>query len=204
MQLFLDDDDYAAFEATLIEAVARFEVRLLAFCVMPNHWHLVLVAPTGDELTSFLHWLTLTHASRWQLHHGTVGSGPVYQGRYRAFAVGTDAYFHSACRYVERNALRANLVERAEDWRWGSLWHRLNGNPRGLLDEEWMPKRSDWCEWVNAPQSAAELEALRRSGSTGEPFGKRTWAEATSKRLGLPSPSDCERRKRRRPPRRSR
>src|SRR5713101_6226580 len=114
--LFDKPADYEAFERILAEAQDECPVPLLAYCLMPNHWHLVL-APEGDgDLSRFVGWLTLTHTQRWHAHCHTVGTGHVYQGRFKSFAVETDDHFLTVCRYVERNALRAGLVARAEDW----------------------------------------------------------------------------------------
>ncbi len=90
-------------------------------------------------------------------------------------------------RYVERNALRANLVERADAWRWSSLWHRLRGDQSGLLDEGPVAMSRKWAQHVQSPQTEAELEALRRSVVRGAPFGEASWQERTARRLGLQS-----------------
>ena len=120
MRIFDDAKDYEAFERILTEAVRRVKMRLLAYCVMPNHWHLVLW-PRGDgDLSTFMGWLTLTHTQRWHAHRHSVGSGHVYQGRFKPFLVESDDHLWTMCRYVERNALRAGLCERAEQWRWSS------------------------------------------------------------------------------------
>ena len=121
--IFDDDGDYEAFERVLAEAVDRHVMRLLAYCVMPNHFHLVLWPRADGDLSRFMRWLTLTHTQRWHAHHHTAGTGHLYQGRFRSFPVQDDGHLLTLCRYVERNALRAGLVGRAEDWRWGSL-HR--------------------------------------------------------------------------------
>ncbi|HUG92188.1 MAG TPA: hypothetical protein VML55_15210, partial [Planctomycetaceae bacterium] len=85
---------------------------------MPNHWHLV-VWPAGDgDLSEYMRWLTVTHTQRWHAAHHTSGTGALYQGRFKS------EHFLTVCRYVERNALRANLAGSAEAWRWGSLWQR--------------------------------------------------------------------------------
>jgi len=123
MPIFKKDGDYEAFEQVLEEAVARTETRLLAYCVMRTHWHLVVWPREDGELSRFTGWLTLTHTQRWHAHRHTPGTGHVYQGRFKSFPVQDDDHFFAVCRYVERNALRANLVERAEAWRWNSL-HR--------------------------------------------------------------------------------
>ena len=110
MTIFHKPDDYAAFERVLAEAVERTKTRLLAYCLMPNHWHLVVWPEKDGELSRFTGWLTLTHTQRWHAHRHTTGSGHLYQGRFKSFPLQDDAHFFTVCRYVERNALRANLV----------------------------------------------------------------------------------------------
>src|SRR5438309_3484915 len=124
--IFDDDEDYAAFERTLGEAVARHDMRLLAYCLMPNHFHLVVWPRLDGELTRFMRWLTMTHTQRWHAHRHSAGSGHLYQGRFKSFPVQSDEHLYTVCRYVERNARRAGLAPRAEQWRWGSLWWMMN------------------------------------------------------------------------------
>ena len=121
MPLFEKHEDYVAFEKVLDEAYAKTPMRVISYCLMPNHWHLVLW-PTRDGQTSrYMQWLTTTHMRRWHAHRGTRGTGPVYQGRFKSFPIQEDRHFLIVCRYVERNALRANLVEHAEDWPWWGM-----------------------------------------------------------------------------------
>ena len=122
MPIFKKEADYEAFERVLEEAVERSETRLLAYCVLRTHWHLVVWPREDGELSRFTGWLTLTHTQRWHAHRHSTGTGHVYQGRFKSFPVQEDEHFYAVCRYVERNALRANLVTRAEDWRWNSLY----------------------------------------------------------------------------------
>lgn len=185
--LFTADGDYKAFERVLIQAHEQVAMRTLAYCVMPNHWHFVLWPREDGDLSRFMGWLTLTHTQRWHAHRRTAGSGHVYQGRFKAFPVQTDAYFLTVCRYVERNPLRAKLVKKAELWRWSSLWSRLN-NTDGATDmlHDWpVPIPNGWREWVNEPQTAAELEALRISVNRGRPFGNDEWVGTTARTLSL-------------------
>jgi putative transposase len=161
--LFHKDEDYAAFERVLTEAHQRVPIRILAHCPMPNHWHFV-VWPKGDgELTEFFRWLTPTHTQRWHAHYHTSGTGHLYQGRFKSFVVQRDIHLLLVLRYVERNALRANLVGRAEDWTWGSLWRREKGRGTAMLADWPIERPADWAQFVNEPQSAEELESLRRS-----------------------------------------
>jgi REP element-mobilizing transposase RayT len=124
-QIFDGDADYAASERVPAEAAARTATRLLAYCVMPNHWHLLAWPRRDGALSAFARWLTVTHTRRrWHAHRHTAGGGHLYQGRFKSFPVQADAHFPAVARYVERNALRAGLVGRAEDWRWCGVWHR--------------------------------------------------------------------------------
>jgi putative transposase len=148
----------------------------------------VVLWPEGDrDLTNFCRWLAHTHSMRWHAHYHTSGTGHIYQGRFKAFAVENDAHFYTVCRYVERNALRANLVQSAEHWPWSSLARRLHGDevPARILSDWPLPLPSDWLEHVNAPHTEAELEALRRSVQRGSPFGSPLWQRQTAGRLGL-------------------
>jgi putative transposase len=187
LTLFGKDGDYEAFLRVLAEAVPRVEMRLLAYCVLPNHWHLVLWPQHDGDLSHFLGWLTLTHTQRWHAHRHSAGSGHVYQGRYKSFPVQEDDHFLTVCRYVERNALRAGLVRRAEAWPWGSVWQRQRrAEAERPVLSAWplaIPRR--WLQWVNQPQTAAEEESLRRCVRRGQPFGDPIWQEQTSARLGL-------------------
>ena len=189
MTIFGKDEDYAVFERVLEEAVERTNTRLLAYCVMPNHWHMVVWPREDGELSRFTGWLTLTHTQRWHAHRHSAGSGHVYQGRFKSFPVQDDEHFFTVCRYVERNPLRANLVRRAEDWRWGSLyrWHQGTRQEKSLLASWPLPRRPYWLEHVNTPQTEAELKALRRCVNRGCPFGGTTWAEKMVRQLGLES-----------------
>jgi putative transposase len=184
--LFAKADDYSAFERILSEALARIPTRLLCYCIMPNHWHLV-IWPRGDtELSRFMHWLTTTHARRWQNLRQTQGYGPVYQDRFKAIPVQGDAHLIRLCRYVERNALRAGLVDRAEDWRWGSLWQRVRNGHSVPLSAWPIPPPPEWARIVNEPLAFAELTAIRACMKAGSPFGDATWRADTAHALSLP------------------
>jgi putative transposase len=187
MKIFKDEADFEAFERILAEAVERTGTDLLAFCLMPNHWHLVVMPHEDGELSRFVGWLSLTHTQRWHACRRNAGTGHVYQGRFKSFPIQGDEHFLTACRYVERNALRAKLVQRAEDWRWGSLWHwtQRSKAPQALLSS-WPIRRSrGWVEHVNDVETEGELNSLRRCVARGNPFGDERWSEKMVKHLGL-------------------
>jgi len=187
MTIFEKDGDYEAFELVLEEAVDRTQTRLLAYCVMPNYWHLIVWPHQDGEVSRFVGWLTLTHTQRWHAHRHTRGSGHVYQGRFKSFPVQGDEHFLTACRYVERNALRADVVERAEDWRWCSLARPklLTAGGASRLSAWPLERPRNWVELVNAAQTEAELSALPRSVRRGCPFGEASWSDQMVRRLGL-------------------
>ncbi len=189
LAIFDCDEDYAAFERVLAQAVTRFDMRLLAYCLMPNHFHLLVWPRDDGDLSTFMRWLTMTHTQRWHAFHRTVGSGHLYQGRFKSFPVESDDHFLTVCRYVERNALRANLVERAQDWRWSSHWSRRtkDATERPALTEWPIERPRDWTARVNRPLSPKEDEAVQRSIKRGQPFGSEAWQSDVAARLGLES-----------------
>jgi putative transposase len=154
---------------------------------MPNHWHLLLWSRDDGELSEVMRWITVTHTQRWHAHRQSSGSGPVYQGRFKSFPVQSDEHFLTVARYVERNALRAKLVKRAEQWQWSSLWRWAQGNPEllGLLCVWPVERQRQWVAWVNQSERASELEDLRCSAQRGRPFGSEGWVARIAKRLGL-------------------
>jgi putative transposase len=173
MTLFEDDDDYAAFERVLTQPCARLSMRVLAYCVMPNHWHLVVWPRQERDLSRFMNWLTLTHTQLWHQHRHTVGEGHVYQGRFKSFPVETSEYLPTVCRYVERNPVRAGLVSRAEQWRWSSA-----GTYKSVQVQGWpMARSAEWLGWVNEDETTEQLYAVRRSVLKGQPFGSEQWVE---------------------------
>src|SRR6266511_3413075 len=121
---------------------------------MPNHWHLVLWPHNGPDLSQFVGWLTLTHTQRWHAHYHNVGGGHLYQGRFKSFPIEADEHFLTVCRYVERNALRAGLVKKAEAWPWCRLARRGSrgsegGGKRPTLVEGPVRFPGEWRAWVN-------------------------------------------------------
>jgi putative transposase len=181
--LFYSHDDFAAFVRVMVEAAARVPMRLIAFSLMPNHWHMVLWPLDDTGLTRYTGWLSLTHACRWQRVHETRGTGPVYQGRFKAIPIETNRYFITACRYVERNAVRAGLVERARNWPWSSASEQP-GAPMPILADWPIPRPPGWSELLDEPQTQADLDHVRRCISRSAPMGDDAWREAVATTLG--------------------
>ena len=188
LPLFQKEDDYLAFERVLGESLVRPDAPdLLAWCLMPNHWHLVVQAGKGTNLSTWMQWVTVTHTHRWHAHTHSAGEGPLYQGRFKSFPVQQDGHFLTLCRYVEANARRAKLVKRAEAWRWSSLWVRRN---RQSALTRWLrpwpvDRPRNWLAAVNRPIEKEALQGVRQSLTRGVPMGDMPWNTRIARRLGL-------------------
>ena len=163
LTLFEKQSDYEAFERVLVSARERFELPIFSYIVMPNHWHFVVRPQTDSQVTEFFRWLTHTHTMRWHAHYHTEGTGHLYQGRFKTFPIEEDEHLRAVLRYTERNALRANLCDRAEDWKYGSLWRIVNGDEKSqtLLSPWPIDRPRIWLAMVNRPQDEAEEKAIR-------------------------------------------
>src|SRR5258706_3149689 len=192
-ELFDDSGDYAAFEKCLGEALAIVPVDLLCYCFMPDHWHLVLRPRCDGDLGRFMQRLTVTHVRRWHEHRHSAGRGHLYQGTYKSFPVQADgrdeSHFLTLCRYVERNALRANLVRRAENCRWSSLRVRTAppapaaGVALPPLSEWPVPVPPNWRSRVNRPQPAAAVHAVQQSMKPRQPPGEPAWHRRVAREI---------------------
>jgi putative transposase len=190
--LFRKEEDYAAFLRIVDDVQQRIPVPVICFCLMPNHWHLVLRPRKAGQLSEFMRLVQVTHAQRYHARYKTVGTGPLYQGRFKSFPFDGDEYAGTVIRYVERNALRSGLCRRAEAWRWGSSHIRYTRGierPDWLLPEEKWPVKvgRDYLKWLNRPQTDAEEAAMARSIQRGQPYGSAAWTNRVAKRLGLES-----------------
>jgi putative transposase len=187
LPLFRKEADFEAFERIMIEAHERHSLRLLAWCLMRNHWHFVVWPQEEGEVTAYFRWLAHTHAMRWHVAHNTVGRGHLYQGRFKSFPIQEDEHFFTVCRYVERNALKTRVVERAEDWRWGSLWARQAGSGKlKAILSDWPIKRPrNWTALVNAPMTEKEAEGVQVCIARSRPYGDERWQESEAQRLDL-------------------
>ena len=152
-EVFHKDGDYRAFLNLIADACERRPMRVIGHCLMPNHFHLVLWPHADGDLSRWMQWLLTAHVRRYHRHYG--GSGHVWQSRFKAFPIQQDEHLLTVLRYVERNALRAGLARRAEDWPWGSLaeWGRRVAD--SFLHPGPVPRGREWLSWVNRAQTEA-------------------------------------------------
>jgi putative transposase len=185
--IFEKPADYDAFIRILDEGLQKYSVELFAFTLMPNHWHLVLRPGKDGQMGRLLRWVSATHTLRYHGHYHRHGYGHLYQSRFKSFPVQDDEHFYVVCRYVERNPVRASLVESAQDWEFGSLY-RWNQpvQPKPVILSPWPIRRlPNWIDRVNAALSKPEIDALRNSVNRGRPDGEETWVDDIAERHGL-------------------
>ena len=163
LSIFLRPQDYRAFLKVLEEGLARYPVRLVAYCVLSNHWHLVLGPDGTGALIRFMQWVTATHAIRWQRQHHLRGQGQLYQGRYHSIGLERPSDLVHACRSVERTAMQSRLVRRAQDWPWCSLAERLQPSASLPLVAASYLMSSAWVDYVNTETPRERSGAVRAS-----------------------------------------
>jgi putative transposase len=189
LRLFKKEEDFQAFYRVLLLAHRRLPLPILGWCIMGNHWHFVARPEKDGDLSRFFGYLSLTHATRWQVAHNAIGMGHVYQARYKNFMIQEDEHLLWVLRYVERNALRAGLVRRAQNWKWSSLHARLHGPPeiQALLAEWPVDRPRDWVGQVNLAQTEAEAASVQLAIKRGCPLGDAEWVDRVVRRYDLGS-----------------
>jgi len=187
LRIFKKEADFEAFKNILAEAVERFKIRLTGFCIMGNHWHLLLWPNADGQVSDFMKWLTVTHTQRWHGAHGTYGMGHIYQGRFKSFPIDRDEHYLSVLRYIESNPLRAGIVDKSQDWQWSSLTIRNSGKDDVFLNDGPVEIPDNWNKLVNIIQNQNEQSAINKSFKRGCPFGRDKWIYNTASELKLES-----------------
>lgn len=190
LPIFFKEDDFEMFESILEDACLNYDMRLLAYCLMPNHFHLVLFPRNDGDLQKFMQWVTLTHTQRWHAKNGTTGTGHLYQGRYKSILTQNDEHLFGLIRYVERNPLRANPVKNLNNWRFSSYWRRNRGsdNHKRILSEWPIVMPSDYHSFIHEPMTLEELSNIRQSTQRGQLYGSDTWTDSMKIRFNIEDP----------------
>jgi len=187
MDIFSKKGDFAAFIKLLEEARRRFPtVRILGYCLMSDHWHLVLWPSAASDLSRFMGWLCTTHVRRWREHRRSVGQGHLYQRRFKAFVVQPDEHLLTLLRYVEGNPLRARKTKIAEAWPWSSLANAAGAEGISVsLSPLPVDRPRNWTAQVNRPIGTQTLKQIRTSLVRSRPFGDEKWTQQMVRQLGL-------------------
>ena len=189
VKIFSSVTEYEHFEGLLLEGVALTGMRILAYCIMPNHWHLVLQPKNDGDLSAFMRWITTTHVRQRRVVTKSVGSGHLYQGTYKSFLVESDKHLVDLIRYVEQNPLRATLVDKAEQWQWSSLFRRKRGKvqDKKLLSPLPTSLPSNYRASVNTILTASQLQTIRQSITKSAPYGSEVWSAKIVRQYHLES-----------------
>ena len=178
-QVFHKDEDYGAFLKLIESAKARHYVSILAFCLMPNHFHLVLEPSTQVAMSKFMHWLLTSHVRRYHRHYDS--SGHVWQGRFKSFPIQRDEHLMTVIRYVLQNPVRSGLVASPKDWTWLSI------RRTGLTDPLPEVIQEGWNAGISIPLAGTDLKEIREAVNRQRPYGDFDWQIDIAGRLGLES-----------------
>jgi len=184
-EVFHKERDYEAFIDIMKEAKKKHQIKLFSYCLMPNHFHMILMPEHGNELSRSMQWLMTSHVRRYHRHYGS--SGHIWQGRYKSFIIQKDAHLLMAMRYVEGNPIRAGLVRSAKEWAWSSHREMIGGKKNILAGEVPIELPENWERYVDEPLTYKELESVRQSVIRQSPYGKPDWQMKVCKELGLES-----------------
>jgi putative transposase len=182
--IFHKEGDYKAFIELMKEAKGRNPIKIFAYCLMPNHFHLILHPEHAQELSKWMQWLMTSHVRRYHRHYNS--SGHVWQGRYKSFVVQEDSYLLALLRYVEGNPLRAGLVGTAKDWPWSSCRERIGENYH-FIDQSPIDLPENWDKYINEPLGQNEIEEVRRSVNRQAPYGSLGWQKKIAREIGVES-----------------
>lgn len=183
--VFHKDGDFKAFVELLLSIQEAFDVGILAYCLMSNHFHLLLRPARAEELSKGMQWLMTSHVRRYHRHYGT--SGHVWQGRYKSFIVQDDEHLLTVVRYIEGNPVRAGMTTSARDWQWSSHTERIGVENRKMLTNLPYTLPANWTKYVDTAMTSSEIERLRRSVNRQAPFGDGLWVNKICKSFGLES-----------------
>lgn len=181
--VFTDPEDYSLFLDTLVRCATRNALDIWAYCLMPNHLHMVGVPQKADSLARTLHAVQMLYARHVNAKQNT--GGHLWQGRFFSCAL-DEVHVHAAVRYVEMNPVRAGLVAAPEAYRWSSARSHLTGMPDPVLSgrcflQETVP---DWRTYLAAAPDAATEKALRQATISGRPCGPEEFIRKTEANLG--------------------
>jgi putative transposase len=183
--IFHKPADFAAFIAFMAESAERVAMRIVAYCIMRNHFHLLLWPYHGSDLSAYMQTLMNLHIPRYLRHYPPASPGHIYQGRYHNVIVQHGAPVLKVARYVEANPVAAGLVERAEDYEWSSAWRFANGENRPVLDTTLIARSDEWRNFVNEPLSAENVAEIEQCLRKGRPIGDPAWTGRMIDELGL-------------------
>lgn len=188
LRIFKKPGDFLALERILSQGVARIPMRICGYCIMGTHWHFLLWPREDGDLSEFMKWITVTHTNRWHAAHGTAGIGHVYQGRFKSFPVQSSEHYLKTLQYIERNPVRAKIVNRPDQWQWSSYAARTSRvDEIDFLRNGPVKLPANWDKLLNKPLAKTELDAIELCIKRGRPYGSKIWTTRIANKLQLTS-----------------
>lgn len=181
--VFHNTNDYQGFLTLIVDSKKDYSIEIFAYCLMPNHFHLIVRPRIADHLSKWMHKLMIGHVQRYRIFYHS--SGHIWGNRFKHFVIQQDEHFLTALRYVERNPVRAKLVASAKDWKWSSFRERMKRAPNSSIDISPVALPDDWGEFVDRPLTEKDLERIRYSVKCQFPFGSEKWKKKMCKELEL-------------------
>jgi putative transposase len=190
--IFRSNDDYEEFETVLAEAVERFEPRVLSYCALPKHWHLVLTPRRDGDLSKLIAWMTVTHSARWHTHPRRASTGGLYERRFRSFPVQDDASLLEVMRFIESHPKRSGFCDSVLEWKWSSAVRRsmaasTDKTMDTIVSSPPLALPSDWLRVLDEELPNEILSKVIRSIERGCPYGDDAWIVRTAKKMALES-----------------
>jgi putative transposase len=183
--IFNKRQDYKAFLELIKVAKARYDIKIFAYCLMPTHFHMLILPVCAGKVSKWMQWLMTSHVRRYHQHYGS--SGHIWQGRFKSFIIQEDTHLLTVLRYIEANPVRAGLVNSAKEWIWSSHREVIGERPRLFVDKVPIELPQNWNRYVDEPLTEKELERLRQSVNRQSPYGIPEWQLQVSEKLGLAS-----------------
>lgn len=184
-RVFHKKGDYESFISLLSEATHHIPIKIFGYCLMPNHFHLIIMPLQGDDLSHWMQWIMTCHVRRHHTYYGS--SGHVWQGRFKSFIIQEDDHLLTVLRYVEGNPVRANIVSSVKDWQWSSYQKRIQKVKDPLLTDPPIDLPDNWQKYVDEPMTTKETEKLKESIQRHRPYGLPDWQNRICKELNLQS-----------------
>jgi len=180
--IFFDERDRTFFLSALNQWTERTETKVWAYCLMDNHFHLLLEPMNVEGLGKCLHGATFRYAQYFNGKYGRTGR--LWENRYFSCPIDKNAYLWAAVRYIEKNPVRAKITRKAEDWKWSSARTHITGIPDKTINLfDWLKKteRSDYTAFL---REGANDDHIRKATSTGRPLGSSVFLEILETQLG--------------------
>lgn len=175
-QTFFNDEDYSAYLELMSEWCDRYQVEIWAYCLMPNHVHLIAVPSAKDALNLAIGEAHRRYTRRINFREGW--RGHLWQGRFSSFIM-DERYLLACTKYVELNPVRAGLVKKPEAWRWSSAGPHINGKDDLLVKANPLCKmiNKSWKQFLAIDAAEDEMKVFRKHERTGRPLGEASFID---------------------------